>query len=53
MKNLKRIIVLGGLTIAGLAATGYRVYEIKKIRKAIQEEQIIEIEPEKVEDDSK
>ena len=50
MRDLKRFIVLGGLAIAGLAATGYRVHEIKKIRKAIQEEQIIEIKPEEVEE---
>lgn len=30
MRDLKRFIVLGGLAVAGLAATGYRVYEIKK-----------------------
>lgn len=50
MSDLKRFIVLGGLTMVGLAITGYRAYEIKKIRKAIQEEQIIEIEPEVVEE---
>lgn len=53
MSDLKRFVVLGGLTMIGLAMTGYRVYEIKKIRKAIQDEQIIEIEPEVVEDTRK
>ena len=50
MKDFKRFVVLGGLTMIGLAMTGYRAYELKKLRKAIQEEQIIEIEPEKVEE---
>lgn len=50
MRDLKRFIVLGGLTMVGLALTGYRVHEIRKLRKEIQEEQIIEIEPEVVEE---
>ena len=50
MRDLKRSIVLGGLTLAGIVVAGYRTYEIIKLRKAIQEEQIIEIEPEKVEE---
>lgn len=49
MKDISRLIV-GGLTLVGIAVAGYRTYEIKKIRKSIQEEQIIEIEPEKVEE---
>lgn len=53
MKDLKRFIMLGGLTMIGLAMTGYRAYEIRKIRKEIQEEQIIEIEPEVVEESRK
>lgn len=50
MKEMARSIVIGGLTVAGLAVAGYRAYELKKLRKAIKEEQIIEIEPEKVEE---
>ena len=50
MRDLKRSIVLGGLTLAGIVVAGYRTYEIIKLRKAIQEEQIIEIEPDKVEE---
>lgn len=48
--DFKRSLVLGGLALAGLAVVGYRTYEVVKLRKAIQEEQIIEIEPEKVEE---
>lgn len=47
MKDLTKAII-GGLSLVGLAVTGYRVYELKKLRKEIQEEQIIEIEAEKV-----
>lgn len=50
MDNLKRSIILGGLTLAGIAVAGYRTYELIKLRKAIQEEQIIEIEAEKIEE---
>lgn len=49
MKDMTRFIV-GGLTLVGLAVAGYRTYELKKIRKAIQEEEIIEIEPQSVEE---
>lgn len=47
MKNLTKSVI-GGLSIVGLAIAGYRTYELRKIRKAVREEQIIDIEPEKV-----
>ena len=46
-------IIIGGLTILGVASAAYRAYELKKLKKAIEEEQIIEIEAEKVEEVSK
>lgn len=49
MKDMTRAII-GGLTLVGIAVAGYRAYELKKIRKTLEEEQIIEIEPEKVEE---
>lgn len=49
MKDMRKAII-GGLALVGLAVTSYRAYELKKLRKEIQEEQIIEIEPEKVEE---
>lgn len=49
MKNLKSTIV-GGLALVGLAVAGYRAYEIKKIRKAIEEEQIIDVTADKIEE---
>lgn len=52
MKNLAKTVI-GGLSLVGLAVAGYRTYELKKIRKAIQEEQVIDIEPEKVEETRK
>lgn len=53
IKNVKRSIVLGGLAVAGLVTAGYRAYELKKLRKMIQEEQVIDIEPEVIEDTQK
>lgn len=52
MKSLKRSIILGGITLAGLAIAGYRVYELRKLR-SVQEEVVIEIEPEVVKDTQK
>jgi len=52
MKEMSRLIV-GGLTLVGLAVAGYRTYELKKIRKSIQEEQIIDIEPGVIEETRK
>lgn len=48
MKDIKAII-LGGLTIVGVAVASYRAYELKKLRDSMRNETIIEIEPEKVE----
>lgn len=45
MKNLGNLIVTG-LAIAGAAVVTYRTYEIKKLRKAEQDANIIEIEVE-------
>lgn len=47
--DMKKVIA-GSLAVLGVAATAYRVRELKKIRKAIEEEQIIDVEPEKVEE---
>lgn len=48
--NAKKLIV-GGLTLVGvIAMAAYRTYELKKLKKAIEEEQIIEIQAEKVEE---
>ena len=48
--NAKKMIV-GGLTLIGVVGmTAYRTYELRKLKKAIEEEQIIEIEAEKVEE---
>lgn len=47
--NIRKAIV-GGLTLIGVAVVGYRTYELRKLRKEIQEEGIIDIEPEKVEE---
>lgn len=52
MKNVAKAII-GGLSIVGLAVAGYRTYELKKIRKETEQEQIIEIEAEKIEDAQK
>ena len=52
MKDMTKMIV-GGLTLVGLAVTGYRAYEIKKLRDAVKEDQVIDIEPSKVEESRK
>lgn len=49
MKDFTKAIV-GGLSLVGLAVAGYRAYEIKKIRKAIEEEQIIDVTADKIEE---
>lgn len=46
--NLMKVIV-GGFVLAGVAATGYRAYELRKLKKAVENEQIIEIEVENAE----
>lgn len=52
MKNMKRSLILGGLTIIGVAVAGYRAYELRKLR-SVQEEVVIEIEPEVIKDTQK
>lgn len=52
MKNIAKAIV-GGLTLVGLAAVSYRAYEVKKLKKEVNEGEIIETEPEKEEDPQK
>ena len=49
MDSIKKLIA-GSLTLVGLAAIGYKVYEAKKLRDAIKEEQIIDISIENVEE---
>lgn len=44
-----RKVIIGGLVTIGAVIAGYRTYELRKIQKAVQGEQIIDIEPEKVE----
>lgn len=44
MIDAKKVVV-GGLAILGLTIAGYRAYELKKLQKAVEEDQIIEIEP--------
>ena len=51
IKNIKRSIVFGGLVIASAIVAGYRTYELKKLRKEV-EENIIEIEAQKVIEDT-
>lgn len=48
VKDLKAI-VLGGFIIVGVTLASYRAYELKKLRDSMQNETIIEIEPDKVE----
>lgn len=49
MKDFTKAII-GGLSLVGLAVAGYRAYELKKIRKELLQEEIIDVKPEKVED---
>lgn len=51
MIDAKKVII-GGLTVIGIAIAGYRAYELRKLQKAIEEEQIIDIEPEVIEVES-
>lgn len=48
MKSLKKSIILGGITLAGLAIAGYRAYELRKLQ-TVKEEVVIEIDPEPAE----
>lgn len=48
MKDMKKF-VLGGLTVLGVASAAYRAFELRKMKKAM-EEQVIEVTPEKVEE---
>lgn len=52
MKNIAGAVI-GGLTLVGIAVAGYRTYELRKLRKEIQEEEIIEIEAEPVNEQRK
>lgn len=52
MKDMTKAII-GGLSLVGLAIAGYRTYELKKLRKELNEENTIDIEPEKVEKTNK
>lgn len=53
MKDFTKAII-GGLSLVGLAVAGYRAYELKKIRKELlQEEQVIDIEPEVIKNTQK
>lgn len=45
MKNLSQLIV-GGLTVLGVGAVGYKAYKLKKLNDATKEQNVIEIEVE-------
>lgn len=51
MNNVAKMII-GGATVLGLATADYRTYKIKKMNKALEEEQIIEISTDQKEDSS-
>lgn len=42
-------VVIGGLTAIGLVMAGYRMYELRKLKKSVEEDRVIEIEVENVE----
>lgn len=48
MKDMKKI-VFGGLAVLGAASAAYRAFELRKMKKAM-EEQVIDVAPEKVEE---
>lgn len=52
MNNVRKLII-GSLAILGLTAAGYRTYELRKLRKEIKEEEIIDIQPEVIEESRK
>ena len=52
MKNMKRSLILGGLTIIGIAVAGYRAYELRKLQ-TVKEEVVIKIDPEPVQETQK
>lgn len=43
MKSMSQLIV-GGLTVLGVGAVGYKAYKLKKLNDAVKEQNIIEIE---------
>lgn len=45
MKSMSQLIV-GGLTVLGVGAVGYKAYKLKKLNDAVKEQNIIEIEVE-------
>lgn len=52
MKNLNQLVV-GGLTLLGVGAIGYKAYKLKKINDVMKEQNVIEIEVESKEDSRK
>lgn len=46
MDKLKKSIILGGLTVAGIVTASYRAYKLKKLRDELQEQEVIDISPE-------
>ena len=52
MNNVRKLII-GSLSILGLTAVGYRTYELRKLRKEIKEEEVIDIQPEVIEESRK
>lgn len=48
MKDLKRTIIVGGLALAGVVVTAYRMRELKKLRDEMEQE-IIDVTPEEQE----
>lgn len=49
MNNVRKLII-GSLAILGLTAAGYRTYEIRKLRKELKQDEVIDIEPEVIEE---
>lgn len=46
MEKLAKLIVLGGITAAGVAVAGYRAYKLKKLQEQLElEQEVIDITP--------
>lgn len=52
MEKLAKLIILGGLTAAGVAVAGYRAYKLKKIQEELQQE-VIDITVESIDSSNK
>ena len=52
MEKLAKLIVIGGLTAAGVAVAGYRAYKLKKLQEELQQE-VIDITVESIDSSNK